>query len=83
MRKGSFMMMGILLLCVLLTASATEAAKKDTLVVGFSDVFSTLDHYQSTLRGTIQLGYMVWDSLVTRNLTPEKSFPAWPGPEGP
>jgi peptide/nickel transport system substrate-binding protein len=47
--------------------SPSQAAKKDTLVIGFSDLFSTLDHYQSTLRATIQLGYMVWDSLVTRN----------------
>ena len=35
--------------------------------MAFNDVFSTLDDYQSTMRATIQLGYMVWDSLVTRN----------------
>jgi len=56
-----------LLLALLLTVSPAAAAEKDTLKVGFASKFSTLDHYQSTLRVTIQFGYMVWDSLVTRN----------------
>ncbi len=67
MRKGRFVYMAVFMMAILLTAVPSQAAKKDTLVIGFSDVFSTLDHYQSTLRVTIQLGYMVWDSLVTRN----------------
>ena len=67
MNKGRFVILGVLLLSILLAVSPLQAAKKDTLVIGFNDVFSTLDHYQSTLRATIQLGYMVWDSLITRN----------------
>src|SRR4030067_1038493 len=67
MKKRRFNFMAILILATVLAASPSVAAKKDTLMIGFSDVFATLDHYQSTLRATIQLGYMVWDSLVTRN----------------
>ncbi len=67
MRKRRFGFMAILTLATVLVASPSVAAKKDTLTIGFSDVFATLDHYQSTMRATIQLGYMVWDSLVTRN----------------
>ena len=48
MNRGRVLMLGILLLPVLLAASPAEAAKKDTLVVGFSDVFSTLDHVWGT-----------------------------------
>ena len=66
MKRGGIFFL-VLVGAVLLTAFPSPAAKKDTLVIGFNDVFSTLDHYQSTLRATIQLGYMVWDSLVTRN----------------
>lgn len=67
MKKGRFMIMGLLSLSILLAVSPLQAEKKDTLVIGCSDVFSTLDHYQSILRATIQLSYMVWDSLITPN----------------
>ena len=67
MRKGRFDFMAVFMMAILLTAVPSPAAKKDTLVVAFNDVVATLDHYQSTMRTTIQLGYMVWDSLVTRN----------------
>ena len=67
MRRAASIFLVILILAILSpSALPSLAATKDTLV-RFHDVFSTLDHYQSTMRGTIQLGYMVWDSLVTRN----------------
>ena len=66
MRRGVFIFL-VLILAILLTGFPSQAAKKDTLVIGFNDVFSTLDHYQSTMRATIQVGYMVWDFLVIRN----------------
>jgi peptide/nickel transport system substrate-binding protein len=67
MRKGRIVFMTVFIMAILLIAVSAPAAKKDTLVVAFNDVVATLDHYQSTMRTTIQLGYMVWDSLVTRN----------------
>ena len=67
MRRKRFNFMTVFILAIVFVASPSLAAKKDTLTIGFSDVFATLDHYQSTLRATIQLGYMVWDPLVTRN----------------
>ena len=67
MRRGSIIFLFILILAIPLSAFPSLAASKDTLKVAFYDVFATLDHYQSTMRTTIQLGYMVWDSLVTRN----------------
>jgi peptide/nickel transport system substrate-binding protein len=66
MRRGVSIFV-VFILAILLTTVPSQAAKKDALVIGFADVFATLDHYQSTMRATIQLGYMVWDSLVTRN----------------
>jgi len=65
MKSGRFIFVAILILAILWATVPSLAAQKDTLMVGFSDVFATLDHYQSTLRAT--LGYRVWDSLVTRN----------------
>ena len=56
MTKGRFMILGVLVISILLAASPASAAKKDTLVVGFGDVFSTLDHYQSTHQGVLFSG---------------------------
>ena len=67
MRKYRIIVATLFLLSIILAAFPASAAKKDTLRIGFQERFSTLDHYQSTLRVTIQLGYMIWDSLVTRN----------------
>ncbi|MBW1961276.1 MAG: hypothetical protein JRJ04_07455 [Deltaproteobacteria bacterium] len=67
MRKYRFIFTAILFLTIVFFALPSFGARKDTLKIGFQERFSTLDHYQSTLRVTIQLGYMIWDSLVTRN----------------
>jgi peptide/nickel transport system substrate-binding protein len=67
MRRSVFAVSVVLGLVFALAAVSVSAEKKDTLVVGQYERFTTLDHYQSTLRSTIQLGYMIWDSLVTRN----------------
>ena len=67
MRRGSIIFPLILILAILSPALPPLAAPKDTLKVASNDVFAKLDHYQSTMRATIRLGYMVWDSLVTRN----------------
>ena len=68
---------GFLLIFMILTLVLAPAAmaKKDTLKIGFATKFSTLDHYKSTLRVTIQFGYMVWDPLVTRDPDTGKIYP--------
>lgn len=67
MKRCMFTMFTILALVFVLAAVPCFGKNKDTLVVGHYERFTTLDHYQSTLRSTIQFGYMVWDALVTRN----------------
>jgi peptide/nickel transport system substrate-binding protein len=67
MKKRTFRLTVILVLMTMLAAWPAAAEKSDTLRVGQYERFTTLDHYQSTLRSTIQLGYMIWDALVTRN----------------
>jgi len=67
MKRSTVGVSVILILVIVLTAFPSFAKKKDTLVVGQYERLTTLDHYQSTLRSTIQIGYMVWDALVTRN----------------
>ena len=56
-----------LLLVFVFTVMPASAAKKDTFVIGWNTKFSTLDNYKSSLRVSIQFGYMVFDSLVTRD----------------
>ena len=72
-RKWSFLT--TLLLVFVLATMPALAAKKDTLKIGFPTKFSTLDNYQSSLRVSIQFGYMVFDSLVTRDPDTGKILP--------
>ena len=75
MKIGKWRVLTVILFVGLLMAYPGYAASKDTLKIGFQERFSTLDHYQSTLRVTIQFGYMVWDSLVTRDPNTGKIYP--------
>ena len=65
----------ILLLVFVFTVMPASAAKKDTFVIGWNTKFSTLDNYKSSLRVSIQFGYMVFDSLVTRDPDTGKILP--------
>ena len=64
-----------LLLVFVFTVMPASAAKKDTFVIGWNTKFSTLDNYKSSLRVSIQFGYMVFDSLVTRDPDTGKIYP--------
>jgi len=59
------------LLCLsvaaLLLAVGPAWAAKDTLVVAFPTKFDSLDQYASTQRENINLGYLIWDTLVERD----------------
>ena len=64
-----------MLLVFVFTVMPASAAKKDTFVIGWNTKFSTLDNYKSSLRVSIQFGYMVFDSLVTRDPDTGKILP--------
>ena len=53
MKIGKWRVLTVILFVGLLMANPGYAANKDTLKVGFQERFSTMEHYQSTLRITI------------------------------
>ena len=67
--------LAIAVLVVALTAVPAPAAKKDTLRVGLNTKFATLDQYQTSQRVNIQIGYMIWDTLVTRDPDTGRIYP--------
>ena len=75
MKIGKWSVLIVVLIMGLLVANPGYAAGKDTMKIGFPTRFSTLDNYQSSLRVSIQFGYMVFDSLVTRDPDTGKIHP--------
>jgi peptide/nickel transport system substrate-binding protein len=67
MKMKKLTILSIAALVVALAAVPSPAAKKDTLTVGLNAKFHTLDQYQINQRVNIQIGYMLYDTLVTRD----------------
>jgi len=62
-----FMLVVMATVFTLAGISSASAVDKTTLRYGIPTKFASLDQYKSTQRITIQIGYLIWDPLVTRD----------------
>ncbi len=62
-----FILVDLVMLLVLAGVNSSLAVDKTTLRYGIPTKFASLDQYKSTQRITIQMEYLIWDPLVTRD----------------
>ena len=68
MKIGKFLISVVLVTVLTLVGiNLALAVDKTTLRYGIPTKFASMDQYKSTQRITIQIGYLMWDPLVTRD----------------
>ena len=68
MKTRKLIILAILAIFISLVGiNSTLAVDKTTLRYGIPTKFSSMDQYKSTQRITIQMGYLMWDPLVSRD----------------
>jgi peptide/nickel transport system substrate-binding protein len=66
-RQGGIAWGAAVLASLCFCLGTAEAQGKDTIRFGVATKLDNLDQYKSTQRVTIQMGYLMWDPLVTRD----------------